>query len=138
MKALFVGLMIFSSSVSAESKTQAIYLPEEERTAILNQMNVFLTSVDGIIEGLALQDFQKIADSAKLSGFQAAQNAPAIGAYVPGNFLGLARPMHAAFQQISEDAVMEDSEMVIQSLSKATASCIACHSAYHFTDEPQL
>jgi len=122
-------------SKSAWATPQAFYVPKPLQEDMKRQMHLFLQSLNGVIEGLAEKDFDKIERSARASGLQAAQNGPAIGPYAPGEFFVLGRPLHANFQKIAEVAEFEDETLILESLKKASQTCVACHAAFRFTDQ---
>jgi hypothetical protein len=124
---------LFSSQGLANP--QGIYLPQGLQNEMKVQMNLFLSSLNGVIEGLAEKDFEKIEKAARASGLKAAQNGPAIGSYVPGEFFVLGRPLHSNFQKIAEIAAFEDATLIIEHLRQVSNTCVACHAAFRFTNE---
>ena len=75
---MFVFVTISSACLAgdAHDKREKIYLNEEERSHVLAEMRMFLTSVQQITRGVSEEDMKRVIEYAKQSGRAGGGGAP--------------------------------------------------------------
>lgn len=120
----------------SEDGRLAVQLTKDERNALLLEMRVWLQSTQSILAAVSAKDFEEVSRVAKISGMSAEADTPAsLFRKLPAAMKALGFDTRKKFDQISADAVkLKDPEHTIRQLSNTMNSCIACHSAYRFTE----
>lgn len=113
---------------------QAIQLDDNERQLVLAEMRAFLESVQQITVGIAQNDMERVAASARKVGLATQQAVPAsLVGKLPLTFKKLGRDTHAKFDAMALDAEQfEDSGHSLSQLGTLMQNCVACHAAYRF------
>ncbi len=124
--------IIQGSVVESEDGRMAIQLAAGERDLILDEMREFLATVQQITKGVAEEDMQLVAVSAKKVGMAAQQAVPAtLVGKLPLAFKQLGFDTHKQFDQLALDAEsLEDGSYSLEQLSHLMNNCVACHEAY--------
>ena len=134
---LILTTIILSTPASAQDKNDPdqrinLLLSADERHLVLSEMRGFVITIDGILDGIAMDDFEKVAKISRTMGSAAANTIPPqTVAKLPENFKQLASQVHGGFDMIALDAEsMGDTNHTISQLSRITKNCIACHATY--------
>ncbi len=130
---------ILSGSVEkSEDGRLAVQLTQNERDFVLTEMRTFLESVQQIIQGIANNDFEAIAQAARKVGRAAQQSAPgALVGKLPLEFKTLGFDTHTQFSQLALDAEqLGDGEHTMDQLSTLLQNCVACHATFKFNVNP--
>ena len=134
---LILTTIILSTPASAQDKQDPdqrinLLLSADERHLVLSEMRGFVITIDGILDGIAMEDFEKVAKISRTMGSAAANTIPPqTVAKLPENFKQLASQVHGGFDMIALDAEsMGDTNHTISQLSRITKNCIACHATY--------
>ena len=126
---------IFQGSVStgADGRT-AIHLTTGERDLVLTEMRAFLERSQQVTKGVAANDMQLVAESARKSGKAAQAGVPGtLVGKLPVAFKKLGFDTHARFDQLALDAEeFGESDHALSQLSTLMENCVACHAAYRF------
>ena len=130
----FVFLTISSACIAgdAHDKRKKLYLNEEERSHVLAEMRMFLTSVQQITRGVSEEDMKRVIEYAKKSGRAGGGGAPStLGKKLPKQFRILGLQTHTKFDQLAMDAAdLEDPGHALSQLSSLMKNCISCHASY--------
>ncbi|MBT8120882.1 MAG: cytochrome c [Gammaproteobacteria bacterium] len=128
----FYKFILQGSTIENSDDRITILLDESERNLVLAEMRAFLASIQQISQGLAENDMELIALSARSSGNAAQQGVPgSLAGKLPIGFKKLGRDTHAKFDQLAMDAKdLEDSSHTIEQLSDLMKNCISCHAKY--------
>jgi hypothetical protein len=94
-------------------------------------MQEHLVAIQRIVDGLASEDWEAIAEAAKLieTSPQMQQMCQHMGAGAPG-FTELALEFHQRADAIGEAASAHDGPAVLRATSNTLAACTGCHAAY--------
>lgn len=114
---------------STDTRT-GITLPQSSRDAVLAEMRVLLTSLNGVLTGLARNDTALMREAAGRSGVAAAAD-PTLERVLPNEFMELGMDTHQQFDRLAgeiADGIPADS--VVARLATLTDNCVACHEAY--------
>ena len=118
-----------------------ILLEQDERDLVLSEMRVFLESVQQITGGIAADDMQQVAESARRSGRNAQVAVPgSLIGKLPLAFKKLGSDTHRKFDELALDAEqLGDRDHALSQLGTLLDNCVTCHSAYRFgvaADDP--
>ncbi len=107
-------------------------LPVDERHMVLVEMRNFVVAMQSILDGLARDDMDQVANAARTMGSGAANEIPPhVVAKLPETFKQLAGKVHTTFDAISMDAeALGDMGHTVGQLSELTKHCVACHAIY--------
>ena len=122
-----------SVSVSSDGRT-AINLNSSERDLVLAEMRAFLTSVQQITKGIAENDMELVAKSARKVGKAAQGEVPGtLMGKLPMSFKQLGSDTHSKFDQLAMDAeALGDENHSLTQLSQLMQNCVACHAGHRF------
>ena len=111
---------------------QAILLNEPERDLVLDEMRMFLASVQKITDGITKEDMTIVAKAAREVGALAQQAVPgSLMGKLPLSFKKLGFDTHSKFDALALDAEqLGDPQHALQQLSTLMNNCVACHSTY--------
>lgn len=116
-------------------RREAIAVPVAGRDLVLAEMRTMLSSVEGIVAGLAQKDMQRVAAAARASGMAtAADLAPGVQERLPMEFKQLGMSVHKGFDALA--TAVEDGapvESVLTRLAGQLSACVACHERYRLT-----
>lgn len=130
---MFVG----GKTTSGVDGRTAIILKEDEKHLVLMEMRTMLTSVHGIVDGLAKEDMNQVRVAAQASGAAIASEVPApLMAKLPLEFKTLGMGVHRGFDQISAAVEQQETpDMILARLGEQVNSCVACHATYQLQVE---
>jgi hypothetical protein len=120
----------------ADGRT-VILLQRGERDFVLEEMRQLLVAVRGINQGLAKDEKEHIARSARSIGMAAAHGAaPTLLAKLPLEFKSLAMPLHRGFDDLAAAAERgEAASSLHDRLIEQMDRCIACHAGFRLDVE---
>lgn len=130
--AVAARFFVAGRTVSAPDGRQAIMLSADEKNLILAEMRTMLGSVQGVVDGIANKDMQRIAQAARQSGSVAAAQVPAgLMAKLPLGFKQLGHAAHQGFDEIIVGADSgEPGDLLLARLGERLNNCVACHATY--------
>ncbi len=131
------GIALPANALAGDDGRTAIVLSASERNAILIEMRGFLESVQGIVAGLAEQNSQAIATSARKSGMASARDvAPALKDKLPTEFKKLGMATHMAFDDLARESMeIGDKQIMLKQLGALMGNCTSCHAGYRIDEE---
>lgn len=122
---------------------EAIVVPQAQRAMLLAEMRGLLTSVNGVLRGLAAGDTAMMRANAAAGGMAAMQQQhraarmemPELGtgpmAAMPEGFRMLGRSVHMGFDSLATSiSAGAGRDAVVQRLATLTTRCVSCHAAY--------
>jgi len=130
---LALALVSFNVAANEFDARQAIDLSEEHKAQLLSNMRGVFSATQSIVNALATDDMQAVADYARPFGFKARkQKEPdALHDELPRSFKMLGKAMHQNFDKISDDAeTLKDPKHTLQQLSEVLNSCQGCHATF--------
>lgn len=138
-----IGLWVMTAAIAgyffvvgitepSADKRQSIVLTSDERDLILAEMRVMLSSVQGIVDGIASKKMSHVSETARRSGSAAVAQVPAgLMTKLPLSFKQLGHETHLGFDEIVVGAQSgEPGDILLTRLSTQLNNCIACHASY--------
>ena len=124
-------------SASMEDTRMAITLTPGEKSLVLSEMRVMLSSVQGIINGLDQNNMEMVSEAALASGTKHMVDMdPRVMMKLPLSFKKLGVGSHKYYDEISAVALSDGSEKkIISMLNEQLQTCIACHDSFQFVTE---
>ena len=124
--------MVVGSVVPATDGREAIVLEPAERDLVLDEMRMFLASVQRITQAATAEDMVAAAKAAREVGLAAQQAVPgSLMGKLPLAFKKLGFDTHSKFDSLALDAEqLGDPKHALQQLSTLMNNCVACHAAY--------
>jgi hypothetical protein len=112
-----------------------IALSARERESIRAGMRVYLTCIEGIVDGLAANRMGDVARDARRAGTDMIQGVSAADAVaLPPEFLLLALDTHMKFDAVAQEASRPGARTAVQQqLGAILANCNACHATYRLS-----
>ncbi len=108
-----------------------LHLTEIERVDFLSEMRQMLTSIQGIISGIAEEDIEKIIKSARYSGNRMARATPAsIKEKTPQAFKEIGGPTHMMFEEMVVRAETDDMQTLTELTGQIMQQCLSCHAIF--------
>ena len=90
-----------------------------------------LTSIQGIISGIAEEDIEKIIKSARYSGNRMARATPAsIKEKTPQAFKEIGGPTHMMFEEMVVRAETDDMQTLTELTGQIMQQCLSCHAIF--------
>ena len=124
---------MIQGSVSESSDGRlTIHMNAGERDIVLAEMRAFLETVQQITKGIAENDMNLVAESARKVGKKAQGDVPGtlIGK-LPVVFKKLGFDTHTKFDLLAMDALdLGDANLVSAQLAILMQNCVGCHAAY--------
>ncbi|MBT4122980.1 MAG: cytochrome c [Candidatus Ruthia sp.] len=133
---LLVFIILVSSAVfsdeSAADKRATIYLDDEERAIVLEEMRTFLSTIQKITQGIVADDMVQVSHAAKTMGNNASAGVSLSLIFkLPLGFKLLAADTHQKFDEIAIDASsFADREHALEQTSVLMKNCVSCHATY--------
>ncbi len=132
------ALTIFSTSLFAASANMAapdnrisLGLNSSEKAEFLSEMRQMLTSIQGVISGIAEEDIEKIVKAAKYSGNRMARNTPmSIKRKTPPVFKEIGGSTHMMFEELAIRAEADDMQTLTEFTGELMQQCLACHAMF--------
>lgn len=130
-----------STSRSLDHRT-AIHLTPAERQLVLTEMRALLTSVNGMISGLAAKDYEGAAKAADAVGMGLVASLEhqerTILLKLPVEFKKLGFGTHQKFDEIAAKIrKKQDVHTLLGEMDVLTRNCIACHASYKIEVESE-
>lgn len=121
---------------SSADTRQRLVLTHAQRDMMLTEMRLMLTSVSGIIQGLATGDLPAAEKAARASGIGKAVDVnPHIKTRLPQQFLELAMHTHRGFDMLANQIQAGGSQAdILRGLATLTGNCVACHAVYRLDE----
>ncbi len=108
-----------------------LHLTEIERADFLSEMRQMLTSIQGIISGIAEEDIEKIIKSARYSGNRMARATPtSIKEKTPQAFKEIGGPTHMMFEEMVIRAETDDMQTLTELTGQIMQQCLSCHAIF--------
>lgn len=113
-------------------KRVVLALSASERALLLEEMHLFINSLQTITDALGKQDMEATAQSARKLGLAMAHEVPpAMRAKLPADFRQLGSSVHRDFDQIAMDAEsLKDVSHTLSQISATLKKCASCHATY--------
>lgn len=123
---------IRGSTAPSSDGRKSIVLAPAERDLVLKEMRGILSSVDGVVAGVANHDMKQAAQAARGSGMAvAADISPRLMLKLPLEFKQMGMAMHKSFDDLALSAERGAApDQVLSHLGNQLSSCAACHAAY--------
>ncbi len=120
-----------STPPSGDSRLR-ITLTEEQRLAVISEMNTMLRSVHGSLAAIAHDSAAALTAAAHASGMAAAAD-PALESGLPAPWKQYAETVHGGFDRLAATGpgagpALRDSALA--RLERVTNGCVACHATY--------
>ncbi len=132
-----VFFMVKGQTETTSDNRRAVNLTAGEKAVVLMEMRGLLKSVQGIVDGVATSDRQKIIDAARASGMRAAADVnPSFMMKLPLDFKQRGIGLHKSLDKFADD--VEGGlpvEQVIPRLNSELKQCIACHEDFQLNVE---
>lgn len=111
---------------------QEIILSATERAHVLQGMRTYLESLQGIVESLAINKLDGVAESATRAGAKMLQDAPAsVPLKAPLAFTAMSLNTHEKFDILAERAGKSASRgEVLTALAEIMGNCTSCHATF--------
>lgn len=119
-------------AATSNDSRSTLYLTASEREAVLSEMRGFLESTAAIVKGVAEDDMQLVAESARKSGRSAGAHMPkSLHGKLPTAFKKLGSDTHRRFDALALDAEqLGDGEHALSQLSELLGNCVSCHALF--------
>lgn len=117
---------------------QALVLTADERAHMLAGMRTYLEALQGVVESLAINKLDGVADSAKRGGAKMLQDAPAtVPLKAPLAFTAMSLNTHEKFDILAERAAKSASRgEVLTALAEIMGNCTSCHATFRAVPAP--
>lgn len=130
---VFAGSCAPAEKEPAPDERTAIVLSPQARAAVLAEMRLMLSSLNGVLDAASREDAEGMARAAAASGMAAAVD-PALERVLPKEFVAVGMRTHQAYDALAA-AVTADggpgaTDSAITHLARLTTNCVACHEAY--------
>jgi soluble cytochrome b562 len=129
--ALMVAIQPFAGA--AEDAREKVNFPEMMKQHQLSNMRDHLAALNEILALLAKSELDKAADIAEYRlgmTSMVSHNASHMAPYMPKGMQAIGSEMHHAASRFALAAQEGDLPRALDSLSKVTQKCVACHSTY--------
>jgi hypothetical protein len=125
-------LFVRGQTTLASDGRTAVLLDSGERDLVLMEMRTLLTSVQGIVSGLARDQRADVRKAAAGGGMAIAQEVPpGLMAKLPLEFKQLGMEVHRDFDAIAAGIDQgETTDMTLARLEEQLGRCVGCHAAY--------
>jgi hypothetical protein len=133
---LIVGLLTVCMQTHAAQQAQAdprynLGLQGADKVQFLAEMRQMLASIQGVLEGIAEEDREKIKAAARYSGNRMARATPdSVRSRLPQGFREIGGPTHLMFEELVIRADTDEMEDLVEFASDLMKQCLACHARY--------
>lgn len=126
------------AQAAAADTRQPIVLTATERAHMLQGMRTYLEALQGVVESLAINKPEGVADSAKRGGAKMLQDAPAsVPLKAPLAFTAMSLNTHEKFDILAERAERSPSRgEVLTALAEIMGNCTSCHATFRVVPAP--
>jgi len=129
LSALLLGAT--AAPVFAEDGRYNLGLTADEKVQFLSEMRQMLSSIQGVLAGIAEEDREAIKQAARLSGNRMARATPqSVRARLPQDFRELGGPTHLMFEELVIRADTDEMEDLTAFTAELMHNCLACHARY--------
>ncbi|WP_029933423.1 hypothetical protein [Thiomicrospira pelophila] len=126
---LSIGLAV-QASESIDGRI-SLNLTEAEKAEFLTEMQQMLGSIQGVIQGIADDDPDKIIKAARVSGNQMARATPdSVRAKLDDQFRSIGGPTHMMFEELVIRAETDPADELLRFTANIMNNCMACHAKY--------
>lgn len=126
---LSIGLAV-QASESIDGRI-SLNLTEAEKAEFLTEMQQMLGSIQGVIQGIADDDTDKIIKAARASGNQMARATPdSVRAKLDDQFRSIGGPTHMMFEELVIRAETDPADELLRFTADIMNNCMACHAKY--------
>jgi hypothetical protein len=128
-----LSVVSFANEEKVESldKRTSLGLTPSEEVEFLSEMRQMLTSIQGIMTGIGLNDRELIIKSARFSGNRMARATPdSVKKKTPSSFKQIGGPTHMMFEELVVRAEDDDMATLAELTGKLMQNCLACHAAF--------
>lgn len=116
---------------------EAIELNPQERARMLEGMRLYLQALQGVVESLAKNQLDGVAQYAHEAGAKMLQDAPmSIPLKAPLPFTALSLQTHEKFDVLADRARAASRGEVLTALAEIMGNCTGCHSVYRVVPAP--
>lgn len=106
-------------------------LQDDDRTQFLSEMRQMLVSIQGVLEGIALEDREKIKQAARYSGNRMSRNTPrSVRSLLPESFRQIGGPTHLMFEELVIRADTDEMSDLVEFTAELMKQCITCHAQF--------
>ncbi len=132
---LVLGLMlVFALPLQAAEHIdlrKSLGLTPPEKAEFLAEMQQMLGSIQGVIQGIALDDRDMIIKAARYSGNRMARATPdSVRAKLDDEFKSIGGPTHLMFEELVIRAESDPAEDLLLFTAKIMNNCMLCHAKY--------
>ncbi|MGJ4939371.1 cytochrome c [Bradyrhizobium sp. STM 3843] len=131
--------LLESRAADLTDKREPVSRTEAERTFVLDQMRLFLTSVAAIEEGLGSGDLDRVAQEAAARGRKAnagLARPPTLAAKESDAWKMMIGQVRGGFDEIAAQAAANaPPQQINATLGKTMQNCVACHQSYRIKIE---
>ena len=133
-----VALFVHGFTVPGSDGRTEIRLTVAERDFVLGEMRTMLSTVQGVIDGLAATDNAAIAKAAAGGGMAIETGVPlTLMAKLPLEFKQQGLAMHTGFDEIAAAAARgESAPALTRRLAGQINLCLGCHQSFRFNPTP--
>lgn len=124
---------VLPSAGAADDVREKVNFPEMMKQHQLSNMRDHLAALSEILALMAKSELDKAADVAERRigmSSMIAHNASHMAPYMPKGMQDIGSEMHHAASRFAMNAQEGDLPRALDSLSKVTQQCVACHSTY--------
>lgn len=126
---LSIGLAVQASE--SIDKRISLNLTPAEKAEFLAEMQQMLGSIQGVIQGIADDDPDKIIKAARISGNQMARATPdSVRAKLDDEFRSIGGPTHMMFEELVIRAETDPADELLRFTANIMNNCMACHARY--------
>ena len=144
IKTIILTLMFLTtgavySSEDSVDKRSTIYLDDEERAVVLEEMRTFLSTLQQITQGIVANDMAQVSHAAKTMGNNASGGVSLSLIFkLPLSFKLLAADTRQKLAEIALDASsLADKEHALEQVSVLMKNCVSCHATYRIDLEKE-
>ncbi|MBT3414928.1 MAG: hypothetical protein HOA32_14270 [Nitrospina sp.] len=138
ISASFIGYKVIYGNAKKVDTRVGITLLPVERDFVLSEMRLLLEGLQGIISGLANDNFEEVKVAARGSGMAVAQDVnPALILKLPLEFKTIGMGVHKSFDILADNIKGKSSREILNEVNSIMDSCVGCHATYKLEVERQ-
>jgi antitoxin component of RelBE/YafQ-DinJ toxin-antitoxin module len=130
MAILIAGSMLFPAYAEDNRLPIEVTVPQQEM--VLEEMRDYVAALQEITGGLAVSDFNKVAEAATRMGRgRMVGERMEMARQLPEQFRMMGMSEHDDFDAIARDAIdLQDKDHTLEQVSAALGKCVACHATF--------
>lgn len=102
-----------------------------DKVQFLSEMRQMLASIQGVLQGAAEGDREKIKEAARYSGMRMARATPGhVRASLPREFKQIGGPTHRMFEELVVRADTDEMEDLVEFTAELMQQCLTCHAQF--------